>query len=196
MVSLGEDRWSISNPNYRLWRTDTKAIVGGVLLAVCFSITMQLTERLDTALSGGVLYWFGDLFVFLWFPASVINFGLLGGLLTANFNPIVSLLTGASPMAPRFFLDNTMYVIPMSLFCQYYFRRGDGRMNFKQFFLMCVVAEFCNTFSYMITWVYFFKFTVPVMAGLWFLLMLTSIPGSFMGFAFARAVQRSGVADV
>ena len=35
-------------PDYPLWRTDTKAIVGSVLLAVCFSINMQITERLDT----------------------------------------------------------------------------------------------------------------------------------------------------
>jgi hypothetical protein len=68
---------------------DTKSIVGSVLLAVCFSINMQITERLDN-LTGvaiapftgiPVANWLGYMFLNLWYPTAVIFFGLTGALI-------------------------------------------------------------------------------------------------------------------
>lgn len=183
----------ITNSSFKLWRGDTRAIVGGVLLAVCFSATMQITERIDTALSGGVTYWFGVTFVNVWFAAASIYFGMTGGLLTANFNPIIAILTATSPLAPRFFIDNTLWVIPFTLMAQYYFRTK-GYIDFKTFLFMEVVATAVDSLAFIGTWVLLFKFPPAVTLGLWAMLMTTAIPGTLIGYAFCRTIGKSGVA--
>ncbi|MFN8569348.1 MAG: hypothetical protein U0Z44_17920 [Kouleothrix sp.] len=101
-----------------LWPTDTKSIVGSVLLAVCFSINMQITERLDT-LTGALIApftgalianWLGFMFINLWFPVAVIYFGMTGALIVANFNPILAVLTATHALAWSFFFLNMALV--------------------------------------------------------------------------------------
>ena len=188
----GREVGKIVNPGFRLWRGDTRAVVGGVLLAVCFSANMQITERLDTAISGGVIYWFGVAFVNVWFSAACIFYGLTGGLLAAAFNPIIAVLTATSPMAPRFFINNTLWVIPFALMCQHYFRKN-GHIDFKTFAWMCVVATAVDGLSFAGSWILLFKFSPTITLGLWLLLIASAIPGSLMGWAFCRTVGRSGI---
>ena len=75
-----------------LWRTDTRSIVGSVLLAVAFSANMQITERLDTATVGGIIPWTAIPFGIMWFTTACFFFGMTGGLIVASFNPIIAIL--------------------------------------------------------------------------------------------------------
>ena len=191
-VSASIPKNVITNPDFRFWRTDTRAIVGAVLLAVCFTVNMQLTERIDTALSGGVIYWFGTTFCNIWFASAVIYFGMTGGLLAANFNPIIAVLTATSPMAPRFFLDNSLWVVPTAFMAAHYFK-SRGYIDFKSFFLIILVGVFADSLAFVASWVILFKFSPLVILGLWALMMTTVIPGSIMAWGFCRVVSKSGV---
>ena len=182
----------ITNPHFKMWPTDTRTLVGGVLLAVCFSATMQITERIDVAISGGVLFWFGLAFVNVWFTAAVIYFGLTGGLMAANFNPIIALLTATSPLAPRFFFDNTLFVVPFALMTSYYLRKK-GHIDFKTFMIMITVSMAIDIVPTIGTWLLLFHFTPLVSLGLALLTMTCVIPGGFIGYRFCRAIGRAGI---
>src|SRR3989442_4132572 len=75
-----------------LWRTDTRSIVGSVLLAVAFSANMQITERLDTATVGGIMPWTALPFGIMSFTTAYVFFGITGSLITARFKPISPVL--------------------------------------------------------------------------------------------------------
>jgi hypothetical protein len=153
---------------------------------------MQITERIDMALSGGVLFWFGLAFVCVWFPAAVIYFGLTGGLLAANFNPIIALLTATSPLAPRFFFDNTLFVVPFAIMT-YYYLRTKGYIDFKAFMIMITVSMAIDILPTVGTWLLLFEFTPLVTLGLALLTMTCVIPGGFIGYRFCRAIGRAGI---
>ena len=85
---------------------------------------MQITERIDTALDGGVLDILGGTFRNVWYWPAVIYFGLTGGLIAANFNPIIAILTATGPLAPAwFFVKNTAHVIPAAFLAQNAFEK-------------------------------------------------------------------------
>ena len=102
-----------------LWRTDTRSIVGSVLLAVAFSANMQITERLDTATVGGIIPWTALPFGIMWFTAACFFFGMTGALITASFNPIIAVLTATGPLAPIHFTINWSFNIPMAMMAAY-----------------------------------------------------------------------------
>lgn len=184
----------LTNPRFKMWPTNTRAIVGSVLIAVAFTVNMQITERIDTALFGGILYWFGLSFFFTWSTSACIWYGLVGGLIMANFNPLIAVLTATSPMAPRFFIDNTLFVIPFSMLVSYIFRTK-GYMNFKTFFLMCTACLAIDLLAPLATWILLFKFSPLVTLGWYLAGMTTVIPGAWIAWQFNRAIQRSGVTE-
>ena len=61
---------------------------------------MQITERIDTAMTGGILNILGFIFQNVWFWPASMYFGLTGGLIAANFNPFIAILTATGPLAP------------------------------------------------------------------------------------------------
>jgi hypothetical protein len=127
--------------DFKMWPTDTRSIVGAVLLAVCFSATMQITERIDTAVTGGILNILGFIFQNVWFWPASMYFGLTGGLIAANFNPFIAILTATGPLAPAWFAVNSAHVIPQAFLSQRAFeqRRGtkDG-ISLKYFMTVMV----------------------------------------------------------
>lgn len=179
---------------FRMWPNDTRAIVGSILLAVCFSVNMQITERIDAATTGGLLPWLGAMFVNLWFPAAVIFFGLTGGLIAANFNPIIAVLTATHPLAPVFFAANMSYVIPFALLVRRPLESGAG-LTFRQFFAYAAIAQIPLIGALWGLWVFMLKLPLEKMLllSLWGWAMF--IPGAFLGFHFCRAITRSGVVE-
>lgn len=182
---------------------DTKAIVGSVLLAVCFSINMQITERLDN-LTGVAIApftgvplanWLGYTFLNLWFPTSVIYFGLTGALIASNFNPIIAVLTATHPLAWSFFFFNMAWAVPNTFVFRYLIQSG-RELTMGRFVGACAVGQFFAATMFGILmlivapgalgWVYF---AIP----LWNWIMV--IPGGIMGFYFFNAVRSSGVME-
>jgi hypothetical protein len=183
--------------DYKMWPSGTRAIVASVLLAVCFSATMQITERIDTAMTGGVLDVLGGLFRNVWYWPATMYFGLTGGLIAANFNPIVAVLTATGPLAPAWFAVNTAHVIPQAFLCQNAF---DSRRTTKEgitltYFLtrMVIVAHPFSLLPLIPVWLFVFKLTIPFAIGLFLLGWATSIPGGIIGFYLCRSIGRAGL---
>lgn len=182
---------------------DTKSIVGAVLLAVCFSINMQITERLDTLtgvaiapITGVALAnWLGYTFLNLWYPVAVIYFGLTGALIISNFNPIIAVLTATHPLAWSFFFFNMAWAVP-NTFVFRHLIRSDKELTMRRFVMACGVGQFFAAVMFAIlmlivapgapTWVYF---AIPA----WNWIMF--IPGGIMGYYFFNAVRNSGVLE-
>ena len=122
-------------------RLDTRTIVGALLLAVAFSATMQVTERIDQVWTGGLGVPLGHTFAQAWWPVTVIYFGLTGALLTANFNPILAVLSATHPLAWSFFFLNMAETIPLFFMLRWYLRRR-GPLGFVPFVVIVSIGDF------------------------------------------------------
>lgn len=179
-------------PQPELWPTDTRAIVGSILLAVAFSANMQITERIDTATVGGIIPWTGMLVGGIWFTTACIWYGLTGGLIVASFNPIIAILTATGPLAPVHFTINWSYNIPFALMAYYVLRR-QRELGWWTYFTMVMIAETLLATSIVPVWLFLFQFSAAQTAGLWVWGVLMGIPQAILGFYFVRYVARSGV---
>lgn len=178
----------------KLWRTDTKAIVGSLLLAVVFSINMQITERIDSATTGGTFPWLGSMFINLWFPVACIFFGLTGALIVANFNPIIAVLTATHPLAPSFFFANMAYTIPFTFIFRFVASRV-GRITWPLFALICMICNIGPTTVLLALWVFLLKLPTPQIILFYAIGILVAIPGSIMGYYFLQYLERSGLME-
>ena len=175
-----------------LWRTDTRSIVGSVLLAVAFSANMQITERLDTATVGGIIPWTAIPFGIMWFTTACFFFGMTGGLIVASFNPIIAILTATGPLAPVHFTINWSFNIPMALMAAYVLKKGKP-IPYTTYLAMVMVSEVAIATSLIPIWLFLFKFGAAQVAGLWLWAVAEGLPGSILGFIFVRSVAKSGV---
>lgn len=102
-----------------VFRWDTKALVAGVLLGVVMVLIQQLTERLDTFMTGG-----------LWFPLaggthslvlviSCVFYRLPAGWITGEMNALFAFLFQNTPVAPAFAINNFIYPIIAVLISKY-----------------------------------------------------------------------------
>lgn len=186
-----------------LWPADTKSIVGSVLLAVCFSINMQITERLDT-LTGSLIApltgvpvanWLGFTFINLWFPVAVIYFGMTGALIAANFNPILAVLTATHALAWSFFFLNMCWSVPNCLVFRYFLRRGE-ELTMGRFIMICAVGQFIASVAFSLLMLIVFpgaRWWAYILIPLWNFVMV--IPGGMLGYWFFTSVRRSGVLE-
>lgn len=179
-------------PEPRLWRRDTRAIVGSILLAVAFSANMQIAERIDTATVGGIIPWTGTMFARIWFTAGGIFYGLTGGLIVASFNPLIAVLTSTSPLAPFFFVTNWSFSVPFTLVAHYFLLRRRG-IHMAVFVAIVVGCALFSGLTLLALWLYFFKFTTSLALTLYLWYVFMSLPGSILAFHFIRGVARAGV---
>lgn len=161
---------TLPNWRYRLWPTDTRSIVLAVFFALGFTLTMQIAERLDTALLGGVAPFFGALLGTFWFTWGSMFLGLTGGLAVAWINPIVANLTATGPLAPFHFTFNTLYCVPMALFVRYFKPRERG-FAFKEYLGLHMLASVLTMLPLIGIHLLFFGFPIQV-AIFWYLFTL------------------------
>lgn len=183
--------------DFKMWPTDTRTIVGSVLLAVCFSATMQITERIDTALTGGILNILGFIFQNVWFWPASMYFGMTGGLIAANFNPFIAILTATGPLAPAWFAVNSAHVIPQAYLSQRAFEerrpKKDG-ITLRYFMTVMVpIAQVFTVIPLLIPWIFIFKLPLLSVIGLYIAGWALCIPGGFIGFYLCRSIGRSGI---
>lgn len=95
----------------RLWRWDTRALIGSVLLGVVLTVIGGFVERIDTALTGGAFVILGAINFYTIAALSTLLFRLPGGVLTGETNALIALATGSSPMAPWFIPTNAAFPI-------------------------------------------------------------------------------------
>ncbi len=192
-AQVARSPWVIDGlPEPRLFPTDTRSIVGSVLLAVAFSANMQIAERLDTATVGGIIPWLGLLFAGMWFTTACFYFGLTGGLIVSTFNPIIAVLTATGPLAPVHFTINWSYNIPFALIA-YTHLKSSRTLRFPKYLGMCVVGTAFAATGLIPIWLFLFKFNTAQTAGLWLWALAMSVPHALLGWYFLRAVTRSGI---
>lgn len=183
--------------DFKMWPSGTRSIVGSVLLAVCFSATMQITERIDTALTGGILNILGFIFQNVWFWPASMYFGLTGGLIAANFNPFVAILTATGPLAPAWFAVNTAHVIPQAFLSQRAFEQRKATkegISLKYFMTVMVpIAQIFTVIPLLIPWIFIFKLPLLSVVGLYIAGWALCIPGGWIGYYLCRSIGRSGI---
>src|SRR5699024_2219205 len=109
-------KWTVlPNWDFKLFPRDTRTIITSVFLGLTMAVVLQITERIDLALTGGSIPIVSAIVVCaIWVPAAAF-YGLTGALITAWINPIISNLTASQPMAPFLFLTNAAHTIPVAL---------------------------------------------------------------------------------
>ncbi|GAA3738939.1 hypothetical protein HDA32_005230 [Spinactinospora alkalitolerans] len=114
--SMSAKRWStLPNWKFQLLPRDTRTIITCVFLGLTMAVILQITERLDLALTGGSIPIVSAIVVCaIWVPSAAF-YGLTGALITAWINPIISNLTASQPMAPFLFLTNAAHTVPVAL---------------------------------------------------------------------------------
>ena len=177
-----------------LLRGDTRTIVGALLLGVAFSANMQITERLDQIWTGGLAVPLGYTFANLWWPTTVIFFGLTGALLASNFNPLIAVLSATHPLAWSFFFLNMANTVPLVFLFRWHLR-SRGEITFVPFMLYVAIAVAAANLVQAIgiyVMVMGLGFGQILTFILWQYVMGVGIGGP-MGYYLYRSVSRSGV---
>ena len=175
-------------------RLDTRTIVGALLLGVAFSATMQITERLDQLWTGGLAVPLGFTFAQLWWPVTVIFFGLTGALVASNFNPILAVLSATHPLAWSFFFLNMSETLPLAYMFRWHLRTR-GELTLVPFMVYCSVGcLFANLVMAIGLWQGVLGLGpnewLPLLIWQW---TMATFIGAPMGFYLYKSVARSGV---
>jgi hypothetical protein len=175
-------------------RGDTKTLTGALLLAVAFSVNMQITERIDLVWTGGLGVPLGHTFGQLWWPTAAIFFGLTGALIVANFNPLIAVLSATHPLAWSFFFLNMAELVPIAYIFRAHFKRHND-ITLARFVLYIAIGDGLAVLvqSVGLYWVVLqLEMSQILFLALWQWGMASTI-GALMGYAFYRAIRRSGV---
>jgi hypothetical protein len=110
-----EPRYKIplSKMSLKAWpgRTDTKGIVGALMISLAMIGLLQFGERLDTLLFGGLFPVSGRVIAMVMIGLGTMMYGPVGGLIVAEINPLIATATGTSPIAPFWLLTNGIQVL-------------------------------------------------------------------------------------
>lgn len=176
-----------------LLRGDTKTLVGALLLAVAFSVNMQITERIDQIWTGGLAVPLGHTFAQLWWPTAAIFFGLTGALVIANFNPLIAVLSATHPLAWSFFFLNSAETIPLAFMFRAHFKRHSD-ISLPRFMLYIAIGDgLANLVQAVGLYNIVLNLETSQIIGLFFWQWgMASTIGALMGYSFYRAVRRAG----
>lgn len=97
------------------WRLDVRTLVAGVFFGIVMALLVALGDRTDTALTGGTFLIFGGV---SW--AAIMGISTLlcrqpSGMIAGLMEAVVAMATGASPLAPTFFVVNVVGSLAYSL---------------------------------------------------------------------------------
>ncbi len=87
-------------------RVDSKGIVSAIFLALAMIGLLQVAERLDTLLFGGLFPVSGRIISMTMIGFGTMLYGLIPGIIVADINPFIATATGTSPIAPFWLLTN------------------------------------------------------------------------------------------
>jgi hypothetical protein len=175
----------------KVFRWDTKAIVAGVLLGVVMVLIQQLTERLDTVLTGGIWFPFAGGTHSLVLVISCIFYRLPAGWITGEMNALFAFLFQNTPVAPAFAINNFIYPIIAVLISKYLSMRRWWH------YVGLIVPSVLIGYSPMVP-ISMAVFNIPLSAAL-FGQALTDLAAiviaSILAKPIADAIARSGLAD-
>lgn len=177
---------------FRLWPSSTQVIMASLFLALGFIVAMQIAERLDTAMFGGVAPIWGTILFTPWLLAGGMFFGLTGALIVANINPIVANLTATSPLAPLFFVANTLFGVTIALLVWYFKEPGEG-IRFSQVLVAVAIAGALNIIPYTFFQRIVLEFQWEVIAGLFALQFVVFLVSVVIAYPFCKKLLEAEV---
>jgi hypothetical protein len=170
---------------------DTRSIISAVFIALGFTVTMQIAERIDAAY-GGLAPLVAIVIGTFWFAAGSMFYGVVGALIVSWVNPVVANLTATGPLAPLWFTVNPMYNIPLALFVRY-FKPPDRGLKFWEFQSMNLVCGLLAMVTPFTAYLLFLKLTLPV-ALFWVgAAMVAFFIEGFVTFPILRKMLESGL---
>ncbi|NHJ01285.1 MAG: hypothetical protein EAX86_04040 [Candidatus Heimdallarchaeota archaeon] len=176
---------------FELWPKSSKAIVSSVLIAVAFTACAQVAERVDTALTGGSVLIFGNINLFTWLVIGCCLFGMTGALIVANINPIVANLTATGPLAPIWFIENTINGIIIVAVLRL-FGVGEKEITFEKF-LIAGLAGFPGLFPELFAIILIWGGTIDFFLIACVIIFISVGIGTAIGFFITRSIVRSEV---
>jgi hypothetical protein len=188
-------REEVSLASFSLWRHDTRALVGALMLGAVFTVMEQFMERLDTLLTGGALPWFGLAIGPIFMVVSPWLFGFWGGLIAGNFNPIFAVLTATNPIAPMFFLFNTTSMGLVAFLVNWWKSRGNDTVTFFPYVVISFIGLQCIMLLILALWTVLLKLPPNVVVVYFILEELAALVVSILSFFAFRGIVRSGVAE-
>lgn len=177
---------------FKLAPSSTTTIMAALFLALGFTVNMQITERIDAVLFGGVSPLLGIFFFAMWNAAGGMFYGVPGALIVANINPIVANLTATNPLAPTFFATNTLYALPLAIFAYYFKRPGKG-MTFQKFAIAHCLAIPLTLIPLSLIHIFVLEFTLSVVAGWYVAGIVFGYAGMFVAYPFIKKLLEAGV---
>lgn len=141
---MSYSRWSVlPDWHFRVLPRDSKSIITCVFLGLAMAVLLQITERIDLAITGGTIPIVSAVVVCaIWSPAALF-YGVTGALITAWINPIISNLTASQPMAPFLFLTNISHTLPLVLLTLWIKPKMRG-LSLLQFLVINQIAGLCD----------------------------------------------------
>lgn len=92
-------------------RVDSKGIVSSIFLSLAMIGLLQFGERLDTFFLGGLFPVAGRIISITMIGLGTMLYGLVGGIIVADINPLIATATGTSPIAPFWLLTNAAQAV-------------------------------------------------------------------------------------
>jgi hypothetical protein len=170
---------------------DTRSIISAVFIALGFTVTMQIAERIDSAY-GGLAPLVAIVIGTFWFAAGSMFYGIVGALIVSWVNPVVANLTATGPLAPLWFTVNPMYNVPLALFV-HYFKPPDRGLRFWEFQIMNLICGLFAMVTPFLAYLLVLKLTLPV-ALFWVgAAMVAFFVAGFVTFPILRKMLESGL---
>jgi hypothetical protein len=174
-----------------LFPTDTRSIISAVFLALGFTVTMQIAERIDAAY-GGLAPLVAIVIGTFWFASGSMFYGVVGALIVSWVNPVVANLTATGPLAPLWFTVNPMYNVPLALFVRY-FKPPDRGLKFWEFQAMNLVCGLLAMVTPFIAYLMFLNLTLRVALFWVAAAMVAFFISGFVSFPILRKMLESGL---
>lgn len=114
-AAVKEERYTVplSKMSLKAWpgRIDTKGIVSALMISLAMIGLLQFGERLDTFFFGGLFPVSGRVISITMIGLGTMMYGVVGGLIVSEINPLIATATGTSPIAPFWLLTNATQVL-------------------------------------------------------------------------------------
>ena len=98
----------------KAWRTDTRALVGAVVLGVAFVLVQQVSQRIDAAIWPTLII-FGGITWATFTGLITLTFGQPAGVIMGETQALIAIATGLSPLALFFIPANGLGSLAYSL---------------------------------------------------------------------------------
>lgn len=187
-------RQPLPNWKFRLFPTDTRSIIAAVFFGLGMTVALQITERIDTALTGGTMFLFAYIVVQQFETPGVFFYGLVGALLVAWINPIVANLTATSPLAPLFFTTNAAHTIPL-LILVWAFKPKHRGFKFWEFAIILQIANLFDAVPHLWASFVVFQFPDTVSLGIYAAHQVAAFVGIVIAFPVMHRLMRSGLIE-